>query len=136
MDIATIVILVFAGLAVLVALLVFIKAQKRKITDQNQKLIKSEWNKILNDCKKNPNTAIMEADKLLSYVLKLLGYEGSTGAMLKNSGSLFSNLDDVWEAHKMRNKIAHEMGIKMSYEAGLKVLNKFKRALRDLGVKF
>lgn len=135
MDIITIIIFIIVGLAVLVAFLVFLKAQKRKLSAQNQNLIKREWNKILNESKINPNLAILEADKLLDHVLKFLGYRGSLGEKLKKSGSLFSNLDDVWKVHKMRNKIAHEIGVKVGHKTVSETLKIFKIALRDLGAK-
>lgn len=55
--------------------------------------------------------AVMEADKLVDQVLKLKGYPGETFAdRLKFAEkhldwSLYQN---IWEGHKIRNRIAHE----------------------------
>lgn len=54
--------------------------------------------------------AILEADILLEDLLDYLGYQGiSIGDKLKkvNPGDM-RTLDDAWEAHKVRNRIAHD----------------------------
>ncbi|MEO6729481.1 MAG: hypothetical protein ABIM99_06190 [Candidatus Dojkabacteria bacterium] len=57
-------------------------------------------------------TAVIEADKLLDYVLKSKKVKGETlGDRLKSSKNLFStsSYNKVWEVHKLRNRLAHEM---------------------------
>lgn len=57
-------------------------------------------------------SAVIEADKLLDFVLKSKRVKGSTlGERLKNSKKMFktSAYNRVWEVHKLRNRIAHEM---------------------------
>lgn len=134
MDI-NLIITICVVLAVILALYVLIKAGRKKISTRDQKYIQKHWEHIEDEKNKNPNSAILEADKLLGHVLKLLGYEGSLGEMLKKSESLFKNINDVWEAHKLRNRIAHEMGIKISEKETKSALRKFKSALNDLGAK-
>ena len=61
----------------------------------------------------NPNDwklAIIEADIILDQVLKERGYAGnSLGERLRSiTPSHLGSIDDAWEAHKVRNKIAHE----------------------------
>lgn len=54
--------------------------------------------------------AILEADIMLNELLDLQGYKGETMAdkMKMVSRSSFNSIDDAWEAHRTRNKIAHE----------------------------
>ena len=54
--------------------------------------------------------AIIEADLILEEMLEKIGYAGMTiGDKLKNvEPSDFNTLNQAWEAHKIRNKIAHE----------------------------
>jgi hypothetical protein len=54
--------------------------------------------------------AIIEADKLVDDILKEIGVSGDTlGEKLMNiTSSQLSTLDDLWEAHKVRNKLAHD----------------------------
>ena len=61
----------------------------------------------------NPNDwklAIIEADIILDKALKDKGYAGPTiGDMLKSvAPSSLQSLQDAWEAHLVRNKIAHD----------------------------
>ena len=93
------------------------------------------WNKILEQSKVDAKGAIMDADKLLDHVLKKKGYSGSLGDMLKKAETLFSDINSVWYAHKVRNRLAHEMAFTVSPQEGQNVLAKFKKAFRDLGVK-
>ena len=53
--------------------------------------------------------AVIEADIILEEMLDKMGYEGVTiGDKLKNvESSDFLTLNQAWEAHKIRNKIAH-----------------------------
>ncbi len=135
MDIISIVLLIFIGLAIVVAILVLIKGGSRKLTAQQQKFLNKQWAKIISESHNNSVQAILDADKLLAYLLEAKGYEGTVGEMLKKSGSLFKNLNDVWAAHKLRNKIAHEIGVSLSPKDVNKTLSKFKKAYKDLGAK-
>ena len=77
----------------------------------------------------------MEADKLMSHVLKANGFEGNVGEQLKDAKLLFTSLDNVWTAHKLRNKIAHEVTHETSLKEYKNALSYFKQALQDLGAK-
>jgi len=79
--------------------------------------------------------AVMEADKLLYEVLEQRGYKGTLGDKLKKAGPAFSNLNDVWSAHKLRNRLAHELGVGLSEKEAQTALGSFRRAYRDLGLK-
>lgn len=61
----------------------------------------------------NPNdwrVAIIEADSMLEEFIRSLGYPGSNmGEQMKNiKPGEFPTLQNAWEAHKVRNRIAHE----------------------------
>lgn len=78
--------------------------------------------------------AIMEADKLLDHALKNRGAAGETmGDRLKNSRRSFMNNDAVWQAHKLRNRLAHEQDVKLNNLTADQALRGFKAALKDLG---
>lgn len=53
--------------------------------------------------------AIIEYDKIYHHILKDLGYSGSFGQILKRNPREISQLNDVWEVHKLRNSLVHEM---------------------------
>lgn len=54
--------------------------------------------------------AILEADIILDEMLESMGYHGDSVSerLKKVEPSDFTTLDNAWEAHKIRNKIAHE----------------------------
>jgi hypothetical protein len=57
-------------------------------------------------------SALIDADKLLDFVLKKKGIKGDTlGERLKSASNLFDRelYNQVWEAHKLRNKLVHEV---------------------------
>ena len=70
----------------------------------------------------------------MDYALKKHGFEGSLGEKLKKAGPRFNDLNAVWSAHKLRNRIAHELS-EINKEEAKRALKQFKRALNDLGAK-
>ncbi len=78
--------------------------------------------------------AVLNADKLLDQALKARGLKGETMAdRLKSGKSLFTNRNNVWSAHKLRNRIAHEPDVRVTYDAARYAIGDFKRALKDIG---
>lgn len=110
--------------------------RKRRFSEKDRKYVAAKWNEISHT---GARTCIMEADKLLDFCLgKVLGskYERvSLGEKLKLKGAMFSDLNGVWFAHKLRNKIAHELDFRVSMVEVKRALSAFKRAFVDLGVK-
>lgn len=96
----------------------------------NTELVKSKWTEIQNMQNAGPSAlknALIEADKLLDYVMIQKGFRGETmGERLKSGGSAFSNLNAIWGAHKLRNQLAHEIEHDM-------VATQVKQAIADLG---
>lgn len=77
---------------------------------------------------------ILNADKLLDQALKQRGFKGETmGERMKSARDTWSNANDVWGAHKLRNRIAHETDVKVSYDTARRALSVYKRALKDVG---
>ncbi len=104
----------------------------------DKEIYQAEWLKITNNCQANdPNSltvAVLSGDKLVDKAMVELGFAGKTmGERLKNSPSRFSNLDGLWTAHKLRNKLAHETGFTPSGQEVKRALASFRQALKDLG---
>lgn len=105
----------------------------------NYELVKSKWADI-EVMQKNGGSgiknALIEADKLLDYVMIHKGFRGETmGDRLKSGGSKFTNLNGVWAAHKLRNQIAHEVDhdiIPAQLQQAIKIL---AEAIKELGVQ-
>lgn len=78
--------------------------------------------------------AVSDADKLLDQVLKQRGFKGETMAdRLRSAQHLFSNKQNIWDAHKIRNAIAHEVNYDLPMNRGQKALADLYRGLSDLG---
>lgn len=116
----------------IVFLVVFIKKRK-KFSDKDLHFIKINWFRILDLVSTDPIRAIMDADKLLDFALGKRGKTGSLGEKLKQSKSLFKDINSVWEVHKLRNKLAHEFR-NLSVNEAKNALKHYKNALKDLGI--
>ncbi len=78
--------------------------------------------------------AIIEADIILGEILHKAGYAGnSIGEQLKSaSSSNFSTLQDAWDAHKIRNKIAHEgADFVLTQSVAKEAIIKYQRVFRE-----
>jgi hypothetical protein len=77
---------------------------------------------------------IIEADTLADRILKDAGLVGDTmGDRMKTLGEQkFKNIDNLWEAHKIRNQIAHEGGKGITYSDAVYALDKYEKALKEL----
>ncbi|KKR88353.1 MAG: hypothetical protein A3G02_03175 [Candidatus Yanofskybacteria bacterium RIFCSPLOWO2_12_FULL_44_13b] len=80
--------------------------------------------------------AVIEADALMNDALKRAGFAGETmGERLQNiqSGQI-QNLDALWEAHKIRNRLAHDSDYFLRYAEAKRAVSQFEKILKELGV--
>jgi hypothetical protein len=80
--------------------------------------------------------AVLEADNLLDEALKLAGFRGENlGDRLKQiDEAQLANIQDLWEAHKLRNRLVHEMDFKLSRDLAEKALTIYEQTFKDLGL--
>lgn len=80
--------------------------------------------------------ALIESDKMLDNLLERMGYHGKTmGERLEQIQSgQFPRLQEVWDAHKVRNSIVHDPDYKLSYEEAEKAMKTYEAVLKDLEV--
>ncbi|PIV10498.1 MAG: hypothetical protein COS49_00240 [Candidatus Portnoybacteria bacterium CG03_land_8_20_14_0_80_41_10] len=78
--------------------------------------------------------AVIEADKIFDDILKKIGYQGEDmGERLKQlTPAQTANLDEVWQAHKLRNQIVHEPDSKLTRAQAQRAVEIYQRALEDL----
>ncbi|MCD5382482.1 MAG: hypothetical protein LR017_04230 [Candidatus Pacebacteria bacterium] len=87
----------------------------------------------------NPNDwrlAIIEADIMLEDVLEQAGYVGTTlGERLKAArNNPFQTIDDAWEAHIVRNKIAHSgSDFVLTQKKAKDTITQFGRVFQEFG---
>lgn len=88
----------------------------------------------------NPNDwklAIIEADIILDDTLKQRGYPGaSLGERLKSiSPTQLASLNDAWEAHKVRNRIAHEgADFVLTKRVAEDTVSRYRKVFNEFGV--
>ncbi|MFI5212545.1 MAG: hypothetical protein ACHQTE_01115 [Candidatus Saccharimonadales bacterium] len=78
--------------------------------------------------------AVLNGDKLVDQALRDAAVKGETmGERLKTAKDTFSDINAIWTAHKLRNRIAHETDAQVSFEEARRALASFKQALKDIG---
>lgn len=79
--------------------------------------------------------AIIEGDKLVDEVLQERGFPGETMGerLMLMAPDQLASLQDLWDAHKLRNLLVHEMNYQMKHEQALAAIRAFERVLRELG---
>lgn len=124
-------------LAVALAMFFYISQSGRGRSTLNRAEFQQRWQRI-EQLKSQGNTgwqlAIIEADKLLDQALKQAGHPGETmGDRLKGARNTFRDTDGIWQAHKLRNRLAHEHDIHINQFVIDRALGQLKSGLKDLG---
>jgi len=102
-----------------------------------ENLIKG-WQSVLDKMEKgdeaNYKLAVIEADKIFDNLLKRIGYQGDDmGERLKQiTSAQLANIDEIWHAHKVRNRLVHEENFQLKEYEAKRVIEIYKRALDDL----
>jgi len=126
---------IFIGIfvAVDICILVYVLSrQKRGFSLADKQRFLEHWKKIQTGADKRH--AIMDADKLLDQMLARRGYSGQLGDKLKRADKVFTDINGIWQAHKLRNRLAHELDFNVSPDEARKALKQFEAAYRDLGL--
>lgn len=109
-------------------------------SDMSRDLTERTWERIethfYRGSENDMKVAILEADKVLNEALRASGMPGiQLGDRLKRAKtSQIPNLDDLWQAHKLRNQIAHEPDFKLKRDLAERALGIYQIALKNLGV--
>ena len=104
-----------------------------------KKAAKEPWLAILKKLESgNPsdwNLAVMQADSIADNILKEMGLGGETmGERMKAlDKSRLATLDDLWEAHRIRNEIAHSPEKNVTKHRAVYAVSLFKEVLKELG---
>ena len=103
-----------------------------------KKALTKKWQSILDKLAKDDENgyklAVIEADKVFDDLLKRIGYQGEDmGERLRQlTPAQTANLDEIWQAHKLRNQIVHEPDFKLTHSQAERAVEIFQRALEDL----
>lgn len=95
----------------------------------NDKKIVKKWAKIEkkldSGSEANYKLAILEADALFDYILKVIGY---------NAEIRVSNIGEIKELKKITKNIIDNSGFKITREEAEKIIGIYKKGLNDLGL--
>jgi len=108
-----------------------------EVKGQGDRDLTARWQKVtafLNS--QNPNDwkqAILEADTMLLDILTGLGYQGDgVGEKLKRvQPGEFKQIEDAWEAHKVRNAIAHGGAPELDHHNAVKTIHMYRRIFEE-----
>ena len=79
--------------------------------------------------------AVIEADNLVDEQLKSRGFAGESMGerlMMINPSDLAS-LQDLWDAHKLRNLLVHDTNYTVRHDQVLSAISSFEKVLKELG---
>ena len=109
------------------------KLQAKKEAPQKNPLWESIQEHLRGDSPAGWKLAVIEADKILDDITIKQGFFGqSLGERLKNSDeSVFRTLQDAWEAHKIRNRIAHEAGYLLSRRDAQRAIFMYEKVFKE-----
>ncbi len=111
---------------------IFIRRRKSGLSSKDNAYLADQFARLEAACNVDPNRVVLDGDKLLDFALKKRGYTGSLGQKLKSANGVFSEVNQVWRAHKLRNRIAHEI-FQIRPADAREALGIFRKAVRDLG---
>ncbi|HLD64223.1 MAG TPA: hypothetical protein VI913_05000 [Candidatus Peribacteraceae bacterium] len=78
----------------------------------------------------DPARRVLETEKVLDGILSSFGYEGSLADKLRRGGARLPDIEAIWAAHKLRNRIAHEPGITVTEKEAQLAVGAFARVIR------
>jgi predicted CopG family antitoxin len=109
-------------------------------SDVSEKRVLKAWAQIEKRIKikgeAEAKLAIIECDRILDEVLKAAGYKGETMAerLEQVTSAQLANIEKIWKAHKIRNRIVHEEGFSMSLEEVEGIVREYKKAFQEFGL--
>lgn len=97
---------VLVVLAAIVLVGVLWKSRRRGMSVSSRVKVEKALSQAMNQ--QDPVRRVWSMDTALDLALGELGFAGSLGEKLKKAGPRIPNIQAVWDAHKLRNRLAHE----------------------------
>lgn len=125
------------GVIILLLLWRLLKRRRSMLDGWSRQTIAKQWQEVEQLMNQNSpaafKLAVMEADKLVDYVLKSLGTPGKDfGERIRAGSYNYPQLRQVWPAHIVRNRIAHEPLYQLDARTARQALATFKQVLKLL----
>ncbi len=150
-----IILIVYSFILLIAIILVVISARPKKVIKEiktsiesiigqeksgERKITVSGWGEIVKLVESRQESswrlAVIEADKFFDEVLRRLGYSGENFGERLNQvhPSEVENINDIWNAHRVRNSLSHDVNYKLSEGEAKKAIAAYERAMKDLDV--
>ena len=100
---------------------------RRRIPASARRQIRQSWEHAAS--LPDPVRRVMEAEKAADRLLAELGFRGSFAEKLTAAGVRLGDMEPVWRAHKLRNRLAHEPGATASEAEADRALRAFGRLI-------
>ncbi|OIO54900.1 hypothetical protein AUJ46_02205 [Candidatus Peregrinibacteria bacterium CG1_02_54_53] len=108
------------------------RRRSTKIPQKQKEPLRTAWNEAIK--RRDSARRVLEGENVCDAVLKALGYSGTFAEKLQQAGPRLDRVDDIWNAHRLRNRIAHEVNIRVSAAQSDRALQAFARIVhRFLG---
>ena len=80
--------------------------------------------------------ALIEADKILDEVIKMIGYRGDTMAdrLKQITPAELSSIGDIWNVHKLRNRVVHETDFMVTKHDIEKAISIYEKTFKEMGL--
>lgn len=107
-----------------------------KSSGLNRDYYKKRWNQIEQTATNGDSglrIAVIDGDKLVDHALKARRIHGDTMGERMKQASYLKSIDNLWTAHKLRNKLVHEPDIKLKKSTAMSALSSYKKSLKELG---
>jgi len=125
----------YFALLIVVPIVLYVVLQLAKSNRSDVVRNRQNWQRVKSIASgSEPQYAIIEADKVFDQALKQRRFKGETmGDRLRSAKPSIKNINDVWSAHKLRNKLVHETDAKISKKELSSAIASFEKGLRNLG---
>ena len=112
------------GLAVgLVAYVWWCLRRRRRLPARERRRLQRSWEYAVSV--RDPVLRVLEAEKVVDQLLGSLGYRGSFGEKLTAAGPRLRDVEALWRAHKLRNRLAHEPGVRIAAKEAQRAVRTF-----------
>lgn len=118
------------GAAALVLLGVWATSRRRGLSAAARKKVETALLHAMSQ--QDPVRRVLAADSVLDLALTELGFGGSLGDKLKKAGPRLPNIQAVWDAHKLRNRLAHEHDASVQPAEADRAVRVLEHAVRSL----
>jgi len=115
-------------------LLLWWVTRTKNISEKDRSIILRKWGEVDTLMgEQRYREAVLEADKILDFVMKRMGIVGETFATrFKKTEKLIGRQEEVWAAHKMRNQLVHEIDFDITAGRARSAIEAFRHALKKL----